>query len=168
MKKIRSMVNSYKIDAISIVTVPHLARQSFIKKIAFDKPIHFYCFRAGASVYSASKIARRVPKLWCNCSWFGFYRETVRSFGWIGLKIDPKAIEIWLNRRPLLNSVGININTASKHLLSYVSGIGEKLAENIVLYRSENGPFENSSWKKVPRLGEKAYQQGRFHSHFEC
>jgi uncharacterized protein len=55
-----------------------------------------------------------------------------------------------------VNSVGININTASKHLLSYVSGMGEKLAENIVLYRSENGPFENrKQLKKVPRLGEK-------------
>jgi protein Tex len=60
-----------------------------------------------------------------------------------------------------VNSIGININTASKHLLSYVSGIGEKMAENIVAYRSENGPFEDrKQLKKVPRLGEKAYQQG--------
>ena len=60
-----------------------------------------------------------------------------------------------------VNSVGININTASKHLLSYVSGIGEKLAENIVQYRSENGPFQDrKQLKKVPRLGEKAFQQG--------
>ena len=60
-----------------------------------------------------------------------------------------------------VNSVGININTASKHLLSYVSGIGEKLAENIVNYRSENGPFEDrKQLKKVPRLGDKAFQQG--------
>jgi uncharacterized protein len=59
-----------------------------------------------------------------------------------------------------VNSVGININTASKSLLSYVSGIGEKTAENIVLYRQENGPFEDrKQLKKVPRLGEKAYQQ---------
>ena len=59
-----------------------------------------------------------------------------------------------------VNSVGININTASKHLLSYVSGIGEKLAENIVQYRSENGPFEDrKQLKKVPRLGDKAYEQ---------
>ena len=59
-----------------------------------------------------------------------------------------------------MNSVGININTASKSLLSYVSGIGEKMAENIVAYRSENGPFEDrKQLKKVPRLGEKAYQQ---------
>ena len=60
-----------------------------------------------------------------------------------------------------VNSVLININTASKHLLSYVSGIGEKLAENIVQYRSENGPFDDrKQLKKVPRLGEKAFQQG--------
>jgi uncharacterized protein len=59
-----------------------------------------------------------------------------------------------------VNSVGININTASKSLLSYVSGIGEKMAENIIAYRSENGPFEDRKQiKKVPRLGEKAYQQ---------
>jgi len=59
-----------------------------------------------------------------------------------------------------VNSVGININTASKSLLSYVSGIGEKMAENIVAYRSENGPFDDrKQLKKVPRLGEKAYQQ---------
>jgi uncharacterized protein len=59
-----------------------------------------------------------------------------------------------------VNSVGININTASKSLLSYVSGIGEKMAENIVAYRSENGPFEDRKQiKKVPRLGEKAFQQ---------
>jgi uncharacterized protein len=57
-----------------------------------------------------------------------------------------------------VNSVGVNINTASKHLLSYVSGIGEKLAENIVNYRSENGPFEDQQ-KKVPRLGEKPFSK---------
>ena len=59
-----------------------------------------------------------------------------------------------------VNSVGININTASKALLSYVSGVGEKMAENIVAYRSENGPFEDrKQLKKVPRLGEKVFQQ---------
>ncbi len=59
-----------------------------------------------------------------------------------------------------MNSVGININTASKSLLSYVSGIGDKMAENIVAYRSENGPFQDrKELKKVPRLGEKAFQQ---------
>ena len=93
------------------------------------------------------------------------------------VKIDPKAIGVGQYQHDVdqnklkeeldttvircVNSVGVNINTASKHLLSYVSGIGEKLAENIVNYRSENGPFENrKQLKKVPRLGEKAYQQG--------
>jgi uncharacterized protein len=57
---------------------------------------------------------------------------------------------------------GVNINTASKHLLSYVSGIGEKLAENIVNYRSENGPFEDQQLKKVPRLGEKPFNKVLF------
>lgn len=93
------------------------------------------------------------------------------------VKIDPKAIGVGQYQHDVdqnklkeeldntvircVNSVGININTASKHLLSYVSGIGEKLAENIVNYRSENGPFEDrKQLKKVPRLGEKAYQQG--------
>jgi uncharacterized protein len=93
------------------------------------------------------------------------------------VKIDPKAIGVGQYQHDVdqnklkeeldvtvircVNSVGININTASKHLLSYVSGIGEKLAENIVQYRSENGPFDDrKQLKKVPRLGEKAFQQG--------
>ena len=93
------------------------------------------------------------------------------------VKIDPKAIGVGQYQHDVdqtklkeeldktvircVNSVGININTASKHLLSYVSGIGEKLAENIVQYRWENGPFvDRKQLKKVPRLGDKAYQQG--------
>jgi uncharacterized protein len=93
------------------------------------------------------------------------------------VKIDPKAIGVGQYQHDVdqnklkeeldntvircVNSVGININTASKHLLGYVSGIGEKLAENIVTYRSENGPFtDRKQLKKVPRLGDKAYQQG--------
>ena len=93
------------------------------------------------------------------------------------VKIDPKAIGVGQYQHDVdqtklkealdstvircVNSVGVNINTASKHLLSYVSGIGEKLAENIVQYRTENGAFENrKQLKKVPRLGEKAFQQG--------
>jgi uncharacterized protein len=92
------------------------------------------------------------------------------------VKIDPKAIGVGQYQHDVdqgslkdeldtvvmrcVNSVGVNINTASKSLLGYVSGIGEKLAENIVAYRSENGPFEDrKQLKKVPRLGEKAYQQ---------
>ena len=180
MKKIRSMVNAYKIDAISIGNgTASRETEFFIKKIAFDKPVQvFIVSEAGASVYSASKIAREE---------FPNYDVTVRGSVSIGrrlsdplaelVKIDPKAIGVGQYQHDVdqsklkeeldntvvrcVNSVGININTASKHLLSYVSGIGEKLAENIVTYRSENGPFEDrKQLKKVPRLGEQAYQQG--------
>ena len=180
MKKIRSMVNSYKIDAISIGNgTASRETEFFIKKIGFDKPVQvFIVSEAGASVYSASKIAREE---------FPNYDVTVRGSVSIGrrlsdplaelVKIDPKAIGVGQYQHDVdqnklkeeldttvircVNSVGININTASKHLLSYVSGIGAKLAENIVQYRSENGPFtDRKQLKKVPRLGDKAYQQG--------
>jgi protein Tex len=180
MKKIKSMVNAYNIDAISIGNgTASRETEFFIKKIAFDKPVQvFGVSEAGASVYSASKIAREE---------FPNYDVTVRGSVSIGrrlsdplaelVKIDPKAIGVGQYQHDVdqnklkeeldatvircVNSVGININTASKHLLSYVSGIGEKIAENIVQYRSENGPFEDrKQLKKVPRLGDKAYQQG--------
>lgn len=180
MKKIKSMVNAYQIDAISIGNgTASRETEFFIKKIAFDKPLQvFIVSEAGASVYSASKIAREE---------FPNYDVTVRGSVSIGrrlsdplaelVKIDPKAIGVGQYQHDVdqtklkeeldntvircVNSVGININTASKHLLGYVSGIGEKLAENIVNYRSENGPFtDRKQLKKVPRLGEKAYQQG--------
>jgi uncharacterized protein len=180
MKKIRSMVNSYKIDAIAIGNgTASRETEIFVKKIAFDKEVQvFVVSEAGASVYSASKIAREE---------FPNYDVTVRGSVSIGrrlsdplaelVKIDPKAIGVGQYQHDVdqnklkeeldvtvircVNSVGININTASKHLLSYVSGIGEKLAENIVQYRSENGPFDDrKQLKKVPRLGEKAFQQG--------
>ena len=180
MKKIRSMVNAYNVEAISIGNgTASRETEFFIKKIAFDKPVQvFIVSEAGASVYSASKIARdEFPK----------YDVTVRGSVSIGrrlsdplaelVKIDPKSIGVGQYQHDVdqvklkeeldtvvvrcVNSVGININTASKHLLSYVSGIGEKLAENIVQYRSENGAFEDrKQLKKVPRLGDKAYQQG--------
>lgn len=179
MKKIRSMVNAYKIDAISIGNgTASRETEHFIKKIAFDKPLQvFVVSEAGASVYSASKIAREE---------FGSYDVTVRGAVSIGrrlsdplaelVKIEPKAIGVGQYQHDVdqsalkdeldtvvmrcVNSVGVNLNTASKSLLGYVSGIGEKLAENIVAYRSENGPFEDrKQLKKVPRLGEKAYQQ---------
>lgn len=180
MKKIKSMVNAYNIDAISIGNgTASRETEFFIKKIAFDKPVQvFIVSEAGASVYSASKIAREE---------FPNYDVTVRGSVSIGrrlsdplaelVKIDPKAIGVGQYQHDVdqtklkeeldatvircVNSVGININTASKHLLSYVSGIGEKLAENIVTYRSENGPFDDrKQLKKVPRLGDKAFQQG--------
>ena len=179
MKKIRSMVNAYTIEAISIGNgTASRETEFFIKKIAFDKPVQvFVVSEAGASVYSASKIARDE---------FPNYDVTVRGSVSIGrrlsdplaelVKIDPKSIGVGQYQHDVdqtklqsaldstvmscVNSVGININTASKSLLSYVSGIGEKIAENIVAYRSENGAFEDrKQLKKVPRLGEKAYQQ---------
>ncbi len=179
MKKIRSMVNAYNIEAISIGNgTASRETEFFIKKIAFDKPVQvFVVSEAGASVYSASKIARDE---------FPNYDVTVRGSVSIGrrlsdplaelVKIDPKSIGVGQYQHDVdqnklkeqldtvvmscVNSVGINVNTASKSLLSYVSGIGEKMAENIIVYRSENGPFEDrKQLKKVPRLGEKAYQQ---------
>lgn len=179
IKKIRSMVNAYKIDAISIGNGT-AARETefFIKKIPFDKPIQvFMVNESGASVYSASKIARDE---------FPNYDVTVRGAVSIGrrlsdplaelVKIDPKAIGVGqyqhdVNQTQLkesldavvvrcVNKVGVNINTASKYLLQYVSGIGEKLAENIIQYRTENGAFTNrKELNKVAGLGKKAFQQ---------
>lgn len=180
MKKIRSMANAYKIDAISIGNgTASRETEFFIKKIAFDKPPQvFIVSEAGASVYSASKTAREE---------FPNFDVTVRGAVSIGrrlsdplaelVKIDPKAIGVGQYQHDVdqaklrdeldatvvrcVNSVGININTASRHLLGYVSGIGEKIAENIVAYRADKGPFKNrKELKKVPRLGEKAFQQG--------
>ncbi|MBL3546622.1 Tex family protein [Chryseobacterium sp. KMC2] len=179
MKKIRSMVNAYNIEAISIGNgTASRETEFFIKKIAFDKPLQvFVVSEAGASVYSASKIARDE---------FPTYDVTVRGAVSIGrrlsdplaelVKIDAKSIGVGQYQHDVdqtqlkneldstvmkcVNSVGINLNTASKSLLSYVSGIREKMAENIVSYRAENGAFENrKQLKKVPRLGEKAFQQ---------
>jgi uncharacterized protein len=179
MKKIRSMVNAYNIEAISIGNgTASRETEFFIKKIAFDKPLQvFVVSEAGASVYSASKIARDE---------FPSYDVTVRGAVSIGrrlsdplaelVKIDAKSIGVGQYQHDVdqtqlkneldstvmkcVNSVGINLNTASKSLLSYVSGIGEKMAENIVNYRTENGAFEDrKQLKKVPRLGDKAFQQ---------
>ncbi|MBU4537055.1 MAG: RNA-binding transcriptional accessory protein [Weeksellaceae bacterium] len=179
MKKIRSMVNAYNIQAISIGNgTASRETEFFIKKIAFDTPPQvFVVSEAGASVYSASKIARDE---------FPSFDVTVRGAISIGrrlsdplaelVKIDAKSIGVGQYQHDVdqtqlkneldatvmkcVNSVGINLNTASKSLLSYVSGIGEKMAENIVSYRAENGAFEDrKQLKKVPRLGEKAFQQ---------
>lgn len=179
MKKIRSMVNAYNIEAISIGNgTASRETEFFIKKITFDKPVQvFVVSEAGASVYSASKIAREE---------FPNYDVTVRGAVSIGrrladplaelVKIDPKSIGVGQYQHDVdqtklkeeldnvvircVNAVGVNLNTASKSLLSYVSGIGEKMAENIVNYRSEHGSFTSrQQLKKVPRLGEKAFQQ---------
>lgn len=179
MKKIKSLVNSCNIEAISIGNgTASRETEHFIKKIGFDRDLQvFVVSEAGASVYSASKIAREE---------FPNYDVTVRGAVSIGrrlsdplaelVKIDPKSIGVGQYQHDVdqtklkekldntviscVNSVGINLNTASKSLLSYVSGIGEKMSENIVNYRAENGAFSSrNDLKKVPRLGEKVYQQ---------
>lgn len=177
--KIRSLVNAYNIEAISIGNgTASRETENWIQNIPFDRKLKvFVVNEAGASVYSASKIAREE---------FPQYDVTVRGAVSIGrrladplaelVKIDPKSIGVGQYQHDVdqsllkneldetvmicVNKVGVNLNTASKHLLTYVSGIGEKMAENIVNYRSENGAFESrEQLKKVPRFGEKAYQQ---------
>ncbi|MDR1877645.1 MAG: RNA-binding transcriptional accessory protein [Flavobacteriaceae bacterium] len=179
VKKLRSLVNAYKIEAISIGNgTASRETEYLIQSIAFDRPLKvFVVNEAGASVYSASKLAREE---------FPSYDVTVRGAVSIGrrlsdplaelVKIEPKSIGVGQYQHDVdqillkneldtvvvscVNSVGVNLNTASKALLSYVSGIGEKIAENIVAYRSENGAFTSrQELKKVARLGEKAFQQ---------
>lgn len=179
IKKIKSLVNAYKIDAISIGNgTASRETEHLIQSIAFERPLKvFVVSEAGASVYSASKIAREE---------FPSYDVTVRGAVSIGrrlsdplaelVKIDPQSIgvgqyqhevdqtllknELDLVVSSCVNKVGVNLNTASKSLLSYVSGIGEKTAENIINYRSENGAFTSrKDLKKIPRLGEKVFQQ---------
>ena len=178
-KKLRTMVAQYKIEAISIGNgTASRETEAFVKSVAFPQAIEiFVVSEAGASVYSASKIAREE---------FPNEDVTVRGAVSIGrrlsdplaelVKIDPKSIGVGqyqhdVNQTLLkeeldttvmrcVNKVGVNLNTASKSLLSYVSGIGDKMAENIVAYRSANGAFnKRDALKKVPRLGDKVYQQ---------
>ena len=178
-KKLRTMVAQYKIEAISIGNgTASRETEAFVESVAFPQSIEiFVVSEAGASVYSASKIAREE---------FPNEDVTVRGAVSIGrrlsdplaelVKIDPKSIGVGqyqhdVNQTLLkeeldttvmrcVNKVGVNLNTASKSLLSYVSGIGDKMAENIVAYRSANGAFnKREALKKVPRLGDKVYQQ---------
>ncbi len=180
IKKISSLADAYKIEAIAIGNgTASRETEQLIKRIHFKNDIEvFVVSEAGASIYSASKIAREE---------FPNYDVTVRGAVSIGrrladplaelVKIDAKSIGVGqyqhdVDQTKLQNSldtvvescvnfVGVNINTASTSLLSYVSGIGPKLAENIVTYRNENGPFKSRvAIKKVPRLGGKAFEQG--------
>ncbi|WP_378180193.1 Tex family protein [Aquimarina sp. SS2-1] len=179
IKKIKTLVNAYKIEAIAVGNgTAARETEAFVKKIPFESSIQvFMVNESGASVYSASKIARAE---------FPNYDVTVRGAVSIGrrladplaelVKIDPKSIGVGQYQHDVdqnklkneldtvvmncVNSVGINVNTASAPLLSYVSGIGDKLADNIVNYRSENGALESrEELKKVPRLGGKAFEQ---------
>lgn len=179
MKKISSLSEAYQIDAIAIGNgTASRETEAVVKKIKFKNDIQvFIVSEAGASIYSASKIARDE---------FPDYDVTVRGSVSIGrrlqdplaelVKIDAKSIgvgqyqhdvdqtklkkELDIAVESCVNAVGINLNTASTSLLSYVSGIGPKLAENIVNYREEHGAFSSrNDIKKVPRLGEKAFEQ---------
>lgn len=179
IKKISFLVDAHKIEAIAIGNgTASRETEDFIKKIQFKNSVAvFVVNEAGASIYSASKIARDE---------FPTYDVTVRGAISIGrrlqdplaelVKIDAKSIGVGQYQHDVdqtklkksldivvescVNTVGININTASESLLSYVSGIGLKLAENIVKYRNENGAFSSrNAIKKVPKLGGKAFEQ---------
>ena len=180
MKKISSLSEAYKIEAIAIGNgTASRETEALIRKIHFKNDIQvFVVSEAGASIYSASKIARDE---------FPNYDVTVRGSVSIGrrlqdplaelVKIDAKSIGVGQYQHDVdqtklkneldtvvescVNSVGVNINSASTSLLSYVSGIGPKLAENIFNYRAEHGVFKSrNAIKKVPRLGDKAFEQG--------
>lgn len=177
--KIQHLVEAYNIDAISIGNgTASRETEEFITNIRYTKPVKvFVVSEDGASVYSASAVARAE---------FPEYDVTVRGAVSIGrrlmdplaelVKIDPKSIGVGqyqhavdqaLLKKSLdqtvescVNLVGVNVNTASKELLTYISGLGPVLAQNIVQYRAENGPFDSrKELKKVPRLGEKAFEQ---------
>ena len=180
VKKLSSLSDAYKIEAIAIGNgTASRETEALIRKIRFKNDIQvFVVSEAGASIYSASKIAREE---------FPNYDVTVRGAISIGrrlqdplaelVKIDAKSIGVGQYQHDVdqtklkseldrvvescVNAVGVNLNTASKSLLSYVSGIGPKLADNIVAYRDEHGGFTSrTELKKVPRLGDKAFEQG--------
>jgi uncharacterized protein len=179
INKILSLVSAYKIEVIAIGNgTAGRETENFIKRIHFPKEIMAVMVNeSGASVYSASAIAREE---------FPDYDVTVRGAVSIGrrlmdplaelVKIDPKSIGVGqyqhdVDQKALqqsledvvvscVNNVGVEVNTASKQLLAYVSGVGESLAGNIVSYREKNGAFSSrEELKKVPRFGEKAFEQ---------
>jgi uncharacterized protein len=179
MSKISALVDTYKIEAIAIGNgTASRETESLIKRIRFNRDVKvFVVSEDGASVYSASPVAREE---------FPEYDITVRGAVSIGrrlmdplaelVKIDPKSIGVGQYQHDVdqaklkgsldqvvescVNHVGVYLNTASKHLLTYVSGLGPQLAKNIVDYRAKNGAFKSrDELKMVPRLGEKAFEQ---------
>jgi uncharacterized protein len=179
IKKILSLVNAYKIEAIAIGNgTASRETEDFIKWVKFENDIQvFVVSEAGASIYSASKVARDE---------FPDYDVTVRGAISIGrrlmdplaelVKIDPKSIGVGQYQHDVdqqklqnaldevvmicVNAVGVEVNTASSHLLTYVSGLGPQLAQNVVDYRAENGPFRSrKELMKVKRMGAKAFEQ---------
>lgn len=180
MKKLSSLADAYKIEAIAIGNgTASRETEQLVKRVHFKNDVQvFVVSEAGASIYSASKIARDE---------FPNYDVTVRGSISIGrrlqdplaelVKIDAKSIGVGQYQHDVdqtklkkeldvvvescVNAVGVNVNTASSSLLSYVSGIGPKLAETIVNYRAEKGAFTSrNDIKNVPRLGDKAFEQG--------
>ncbi len=179
-KKIRHLVSSYDIEAIAIGNgTAGRETENFIKRaVKFDRDVQvFIVNESGASIYSASKIARDE---------FPEYDVTVRGAVSIGrrlmdplaelVKIEPKSIGVGQYQHDVdqnklqksldtvvescVNLVGVDLNTASKQLLTYVSGLGPQLAQNIVDYRKENGAFKSrKELKKVKRMGAKAFEQ---------
>jgi uncharacterized protein len=179
IKKISHLVEVYKIEAIAIGNATAgRETEHFIQRIQFKEKVKvFVVNEAGASIYSASSIAREE---------FPQHDITVRGAVSIGrrlmdplaelVKIEPKSIGVGQYQHDVdqdllkgkldfivescVNHVGVSLNTASKYLLTYVSGLGPQLANNIVKYRKENGIFKSrEELKKVARLGEKAFEQ---------
>ncbi len=178
-KKMSTLVEAYEIEAIAIGNgTAGRETEQFVKNLHLDRKVQvFVVSEDGASIYSASSVAREE---------FPQYDVTVRGSVSIGrrlmdplaelVKIDPKSIGVGQYQHDVdqnklkknldivveacVNSVGVNLNTASKHLLTYVSGLGPQLAANIVEYRKENGNFTSrEELKKVARLGAKAFEQ---------
>ncbi|MCX6267687.1 MAG: Tex family protein [Bacteroidetes bacterium] len=177
--KIKSLVNAYKIEAIAIGNgTGGRETERLVKSIPFDRDVIALAVNeSGASVYSASAVARKE---------FPDYDVTVRGAVSIGrrlmdplaelVKIEPKSIGVGQYQHDVdqtalmksledtvvssVNKVGVEVNTASEELLTYVSGLGPSLAKNIISYRNEKGPFKSrSEFKKVTRFGEKAFEQ---------
>ena len=178
-RKVSSLVQQYKIEAVAIGNgTASRETERFIRMLRFPHDLEVYVVNeSGASIYSASKTARDE---------FPDFDVTVRGAVSIGrrlmdplaelVKIDPKSIGVGQYQHDVdqgnlknsldvvvescVNQVGVNVNTASKHLLTYVSGLGPVLAQNVVDYRSEIGVFTSrKQLKKVPRMGEKAFEQ---------
>ncbi len=177
--KIKSLVNAYKIEAIAIGNgTAGRETERLIKSIPFDRDVIALAVNeSGASVYSASAVARKE---------FPDYDVTVRGSVSIGrrlmdplaelVKIEPKSIGVGQYQHDVdqnalmksledtvvscVNKVGVEVNTASEELLTYVSGLGPALAKNIITHRNEHGPFKSrTEFKKVTRFGDKAFEQ---------
>lgn len=176
---VQGLVSKYKIEAVAIGNgTASRETEDFVRGLTLDpSPIIVMVNESGASIYSASEVARNE---------FPDHDVTVRGAVSIGrrlmdplaelVKLDPKSIGVGQYQHDVdqtalkhalddvvthcVNAVGVEVNTASEQLLTYVAGLGPQLAKNIIQYRNEHGPFKNrTAIKNVPRLGEKAYEQ---------